>query len=209
VSAEEPAPISEQQIEWQRSSEVHGPNFAEPATAAGDRVPRLVAFGAVPLSAALCRAARALGWTPYVVDPRERFATAERFPGAEEVVVAWPAEAFAEIDAPDRATAVVVLTHAPELDDPALEIALRSDAFYVGALGSRRTQGARRERLTAAGLDDAALARLSGPAGLDLGGETVGEAALSILGEAVAALHGRDGARLTSSANAIHPAGRP
>jgi len=209
VSDERRAPISEQQREWQRSSELHGPNFADPATTAGGRVPRLVAFGAVPLSAALCRVARAVGWTPYVVEPRQRFATAERFPDAEEVVLAWPAEAFARIGAPDRATAVAVLAHAPELDDPALEIALRSDAFYVGALGSRRTQAARRERLAAAGLDDAALTRLSGPAGLDLGGETVGEAALSILAEAVAALHGRDGARLTTSANAIHPAGRP
>jgi xanthine dehydrogenase accessory factor len=203
------APISAQQREWERSSTVHGPSFAEPAMTAGGRVPRVVAFGAVPLSAALCRAARALGWTPYVVDPRERFASVERFPDAEQVVVAWPTEAFARIGAPDDATAVVVLTHAPELDDPALEIALRSDAFYVGALGSRRTQAARRERLAAAGLSDAALQRLSGPAGLDLGGETVGEAALSILAETVAALHGREGTRLTTSADAIHPAGRP
>jgi xanthine dehydrogenase accessory factor len=203
------ASVSAQQREWGRSSTVHGPTFAEPAMTAGGRVPRVVTFGAVPLSAALCRAARALGWIPYVVDPRDRFASAERFPDAEQVVVAWPQDAFKRIGPPDGATAVVVLTHAPELDDPALEIALGSDAFYIGALGSRRTQAARHERLAAVGVPDAALQRLAGPAGLDLGGETVGEAALSILAEAVAALHGREGTRLTTSANAIHPAGRP
>ena len=103
----------------------------------------------------------------------------------------------------------MLLTHAPELDDPALMIALRSDAFYVGAMGSRRTQGRRRERLAAAGLSDAELARLSGPAGLDLGGVTAAEAALAILAEAVAALHGRGGGRLTTTDNAIHTFGRP
>jgi xanthine dehydrogenase accessory factor len=133
---------------------------------------------------------------------------AELFPDAE-LLAAWPAEAFAQLGEPDEQTLVVVLTHAPELDDDALAIALRSPAAYVGAIGSRRTQGRRHERLAAAGVTEAQLPRLSGPAGLDLGGQTAAEAALGILAEAVAALHGREGGRLTASANAIHPAGRP
>jgi xanthine dehydrogenase accessory factor len=196
--------ISDVQRQWLRDSEQHGPRFEDLAESA----PRLIVFGAVPLSAALCRAARAVDWTPYVVDPRERFATADRFPDAERVLALWPEQAFATLGGLDACTAVALLTHAPELDDPALIIALRSPAFYVGAMGSRRTQARRRERLTEAGLGDTELARLSGPAGLDLGGATAAEAALAIVGEAVAALHGRDGAPLTTSENAIHVAGR-
>jgi xanthine dehydrogenase accessory factor len=194
------------QQEWEATSEVHGPNFAR---GQDGPVVRLVVFGAVPLAVALTRAARVLGWVPYVVDPRARFATADGFPDAERVIAAWPREAFAQLSGPDEHTAVAALTHAPELDDEALILALRSPAFYVGAMGSRNTQRKRRERLTGAGLQEAELARLSGPAGLDLGGSTVEEAALAILAEAVACRHGRDGARLTSSANAIHVDGRP
>lgn len=188
-----------EQLEWLRTSEVHGPAFEEAADAAA----RLVIFGAVPLTAALCRAARAIDWGCFVVDPRGRFADADLFSDAERVLVAWPEEAFSQLGGIDSATAVACLTHAPELDDEALMIALRSPAPYVGALGSRRTQGRRRERLAAAGLGEAELARLSGPAGLDLGGVTAAEAALAILAEAVAAVHGRPGGRLTKSANDI------
>jgi xanthine dehydrogenase accessory factor len=191
---------SSQQVEWLASSEVHGPPFQPPPEPA----PRLVIFGAVPLAAALCRAARAIDWTPYVVDPRERFAAADLFADAEEVLVAWPADAFAQLGGPDAHTAVACLTHAPELDDEALMIALRSPAPYVGAMGSRRTQARRRERLAAAGLREAELVRLSGPAGLDLGGVTAAEAALAILAEAVAARYGREGGRLSTSPNQIH-----
>jgi xanthine dehydrogenase accessory factor len=191
---------SPEQTEWQASSEVHGPAF-EPAR---DPAPRLVIFGAVPLAAALCRTARAIDWRCVVVDPRERFARPELFPDAEQVLVAWPEEAFAAVGGLDADTSVACLTHAPELDDEALLIALRSPAPYVGAMGSRRTQARRRERLAAAGLDEAELARLSGPAGLDLGGAAAAEAALAILAEAVAARYGREGARLTTSANQIH-----
>jgi xanthine dehydrogenase accessory factor len=197
--------LTPEQRDWERESEVHGPNFA----ALGSEAPRVVCFGAVPLSAAVCAQARTLGWRSYVVDPRARFTAADRFPAADEVLTAWPAEAFVRIGGPDARTAVLVLAHAPELDDPALHLALRSDAFYIGALGSRRTQGRRRERLTAAGFGEDDLARLRGPAGLDLGGETVQEAALAVLAEAVAALHGRAGGPLTASENAIHTAGRP
>lgn len=191
---------SEEQSHWQRASEVDGPAF-EPG---GAPPSRLIIFGAVPLAAALCRAARAIDWTPFVVDPRERFARPELFVDAEQVLVAWPQEAFARLGGLDATTAVACLTHAPELDDDALMIALRSAAPYVGAMGSRRTQGRRRDRLAAVGVTDAELARLSGPAGLDLGGLTAGEAALAILAEAVAGLHGRAGGRLTTSANQIH-----
>jgi xanthine dehydrogenase accessory factor len=161
-------------------------------------------FGAVPLAAALCGPARGLGWRPYVVDPRERFADASRFPGAEEVLVAWPEEAFDRLGPIDEATSIVALTHDPVLDDPALVIALRSPASFVGAMGSRRTQARRRERLQAAGLDDRELDRLSGPVGLDLGAVTVHETALSVLAEAVAVRSGRSGGRLTESDAAIH-----
>jgi xanthine dehydrogenase accessory factor len=197
--------VTAEQKDWERTSEVHGPAF-EPTP---DPAPRLVIFGAVPLAVALSHVARAVNWTPYVVDPRERFASSELFPDAERVIAAWPNEAFSLLGPPDALTGVALLTHAPELDDPALMIALRSQAFYVGAMGSRRTQGRRRERLAAAGLSDAELARLSGPAGLDLGGVTAAEAALAILAEAVAALHDREGGRLTSTDNAIHTFGRP
>jgi xanthine/CO dehydrogenase XdhC/CoxF family maturation factor len=122
---------------------------------------------------------------------------------------AWPREAFDQLGGPDADTAVAALTHAPELDDEALILALRSPAFYVGAMGSRNTQRKRRERLTAAGLEPDRLQRLSGPAGLDLGGGTATEAALAILTEAVALRHGRSGARLTTSEQAIHSGGRP
>ncbi len=195
----------EAQREWAAASELHGPNFA----ATSEPPPRLIAFGAVPLSAALCRAARTVGWLGFVVDPRARFATAERFTDADRVLIAWPQAAYDELGAPDANTAVLALTHAPELDDAALAIALRSPAFYVGAMGSRRTQARRRERLAAAGLPAAELDRLAGPAGLDLGGDTVGEAALAILAEAIAALHGRAGGPLTASEHAIHVVGRP
>ncbi len=193
---------SDEQREWLETSEVHGPAFEDITGSA----PRFVIFGAVPLAAALCRLARAIGWTPYVVDPRERFARGELFPDAERLLVAWPEEAFATLGGFDADTSVVCLTHAPELDDEALMIALRSPAPYVGAMGSRRTQGRRRERLAAAGLSEAELARLSGPAGLDLGGVTAAEAALAILAEAVAVRYGREGGRLTTSPNQIHPA---
>ena len=146
------------------------------------------------------------GWRPYVVDPRDRFAVADRFPGAEDVLVAWPEDAFAQLGGIDGSTAVLLLTHDPTLDDPALEIALRSPAAFVGAMGSRRTQQARRERLVAAGLSQDEVARLSGPIGLDTGARTVLETALSILAEIVAVRHGRDGGRLTSAEGPIHEA---
>jgi xanthine dehydrogenase accessory factor len=165
--------------------------------------PRVFVYGAVDTAEALCRAAKTLGWHTIVADARGKFATRERLPSADEIVVAWPEEAFAQV-APDHATAVVVLTHDDKFDIPALRDALRTDAFYVGALGSRRNQERRRERLLEAGVPEEALERIHGPAGLDLGAATPGETALSILAEIVASRFGRSGGPLRESAQRIH-----
>ncbi|HVG73762.1 MAG TPA: XdhC family protein [Thermoleophilaceae bacterium] len=169
--------------------------------------PRLIVFGAVDYSAWLATFAKATGWRCYVVDPRGRFATRERFPDADDVIVAWPKQAFEQLGGIDKATYVAVLTHDPKLDDAALEIALRSDAAYVGAMGSRRAQAQRRERLLAAGIEEELLERIAAPIGLDLGALTPEETALSIMAEVVAVRNGREGGRLSRSAGRIHEVG--
>ena len=169
--------------------------------------PRLVIFGAVDYAAALCRLARAAGWRPFVCDPRSQFATPQRFPEAEEVLAEWPEQAFARLGGIDRATYITVLTHDPKLDDAALELALRSESPYVGAMGSRRAQAQRRERLLAAGLEEELMTRIAAPIGLDLGAVTPEETALSIMSEVVAVRNGRDGGRLSSAAGRIHEVG--
>jgi xanthine dehydrogenase accessory factor len=185
---------------WVERSERRGPLFIDVVAPA----PRLVLFGAVDIAAYLCTLARVAGWRPYVVDPRARFATPERFPDAEEVIAAWPEEAFTRIGGIDPATSIAVLTHDPKLDDAALMIALRSPARFIGAMGSRRAQAVRRERLLAAGFTDDELERLAAPLGLDLGAISAEETALSILAEVVAARHGRDGGKLASARGRIH-----
>jgi xanthine dehydrogenase accessory factor len=169
--------------------------------------PRLVIFGAVDYAAALARLAQAAGWRPFVCDPRSQFATPGRFPHAEEVIAAWPADAFARIGGIDRATYIAVLTHDPKLDDAALTIALRSDAAYVGAMGSRRAQAQRRERLVAAGIEEELIERIAAPIGLDLGAVTPEETALSIMAEVVAVRNGRSGGRLSQAEGRIHEVG--
>jgi xanthine dehydrogenase accessory factor len=172
------------------------------------RPPRLVIFGAVDFAGALCRLARAAGWRPYVVDPRRRFATFQRFPEAEAVVAAWPREAFKRLGGIDRATYIAVLTHEPKLDDAILDVALRSDAAYVGAMGSRRANEKRCDRLLAKGMPEELLQRLAAPIGLDLGAMTAEETALSIMAEGVAVRHGREGGQLSrSGAPRIHGVG--
>lgn len=166
--------------------------------------PRLLVFGAVDFAAQLAVLARAAGWRVFVIDPRSRFATAGRFPAAERVVAAWPQEAVPALGGIDRATAVVVLTHDPKLDDAALGEALRSEAFYVGAMGSRRAQDRRRERLLAGGFADEDLERLAAPIGLDLGAVTAEDTAVSILGELIAVRHGRAGGRLRDARGRMH-----
>jgi xanthine dehydrogenase accessory factor len=133
--------------------------------------------------------ARALGYHTVVADGRPAFLSRERFPTAVQLIEGWPEEAFAAAGI-DSGTAVVVLTHDPKFDDPALLIALRSPAMYVGAIGSRKTQKSRRERLLAAGLTATQLDRLHGPIGLDLGGRTPAETALAILSEMTAVRYG-------------------
>jgi len=181
---------------WEERSELRDVAGATLFVDATYPAPRLIVFGAVDYTAALCRLARAAGWRPYVCDPRSQFATPERFPEAEEVVAAWPEEAFEAVGGIDRATYVAVLTHDPKLDDAALGIALPSDAPYVGAMGSSRAQAKRRERLRAAGMDEELLDRLAAPVGLDLGAVGPEETALSIMAEVVAVRNGRSGGRL-------------
>jgi xanthine dehydrogenase accessory factor len=161
--------------------------------------PKLLVVGAIDTAEELSRAANALGWRTAVIDPRPALVTRERLPSPDELSVAWPDELEADAD-----TAVVVLTHEDRLDVPALTKALASDAFYVGAIGSRRTQEKRRERLLEAGLDEEQLERLSGPAGLDLGAHTPAETAVSILAEVLAVRAGRDGGRLVARSGPIH-----
>lgn len=145
---------------------------------------RLIIVGAVHIAQALVRMAEQLGLTVIVVDPRRSFASADRFPNVR-VLTDWPDEAMDTLTLNER-TAVVTLTHDPKLDDPALDRALKSPAFYVGALGSRRTHAARLARLRGLGHNDEALARIRGPVGLNLEAVTAPEIALSIMAEFVA-----------------------
>ena len=146
---------------------------------------RLIIVGAVHIAQALVPMAAHLGLAVVVVDPRRSFATEERFPNVT-VSSEWPDDAMDELK-PDVRTAVVTLTHDPKLDDPALDRALKSPAFYIGALGSRRTHARRVARLTELGHTDEVIARIKGPVGLDLGAITAPEIAVSILAEFVAA----------------------
>ena len=165
--------------------------------------PRLLVYGAVDTAEAVCAAARLLGWYSIVADARGKFATRERIPSADELIVAWPEEAIAQV-APDHATAVVVLTHDDKFDVPALQAALATEAFYVGALGARRNQERRRERLLEAGVEEEAIERIHGPCGLDVGAESQPETALSILAEIVAVRAGREGGPLKTARHRIH-----
>jgi xanthine dehydrogenase accessory factor len=164
---------------------------------------RLLVFGAVDVAEALCKAAGELGWKTVVADPRTRFATRERVPSADDLLVEWPEEVLARVQ-PDEATAVVVLTHEDKFDIPALVGALRSDAFYVGALGARRNQERRRARLLEEGLSEDEIDRIAGPTGLDVGAETPAETAVSILAEILAVRSGRSGGRLRDGQGRIH-----
>ena len=152
---------------------------------------RVIIVGAVHIAQPLSAMAAKAGFAVTVVDPRGAFATEQRFPGIP-LLKAWPAEGLAQLGF-DRRTAVVTLTHDPKLDDPALHAALASPAFYIGALGSRRTQSVRLERLREAGFGDDDLARIHAPVGLDIGARTPGEIAASILAEIVRVLRADPG----------------
>jgi xanthine dehydrogenase accessory factor len=165
--------------------------------------PRLFVYGAVDTAEALCAAAKLLGWRTIVADARPRFATPERLPSADEMLLLWPDEALAHV-APDAATAVVVLTHDDKFDLPLVEGVLGTDAFYIGWLGSRRNQERRRGLLLEEGVAEEDLERVSGPAGLDLGAASAEETAVSILAEILAVRTGRSGGPLRETSTRIH-----
>jgi xanthine dehydrogenase accessory factor len=148
---------------------------------------RLIAIGAVHIAQSLVPMAAIAGYAVTVIDPRGAFATELRFPGVS-LSTEWPDDALTALD-PDRRTAIVTLTHDPKLDDPALSVALRSDAFYIGALGSKRTHARRVERLREAGFTDKDIARIHAPIGLNIGAVSPAEISLSILGEITQVLH--------------------
>jgi xanthine dehydrogenase accessory factor len=150
--------------------------------------PRIVVTGAVHISQALAPMAKLLDLDVAIIDPRTAFATQERFPEVT-LLTEWPEEALQRLPL-DGYTAFVALTHDPKIDDPALIAALRSDCFYIGALGSRKTHGKRLERLAAAGFGEADMQRIHAPIGLDIGAVSPAEIALAILGEIVQGLRG-------------------
>lgn len=150
---------------------------------------RMIIVGAVHVAQALAPMAAGMGFAVTIVDPRRAFATEERFAGVT-LNHEWPDEAMQAL-APDTRTAIVTLTHDPKLDDPALDVALKSPAFYIGALGSRRTHAKRVDRLKEMGHGEAAIARIAAPVGLDIGAVTAPEIALSILAQVVARRRGK------------------
>jgi xanthine dehydrogenase accessory factor len=164
--------------------------------------PQLVIFGAVHAAQALDWFARKLGYRVVVVDARRALATRERFPDTDQLLVAWPDEAYEKLKI-TPSTAIAILSHDPKFDDPALQGALRTEARYIGAVGSRKTNQERRERLKAAGVSDEQIARIHGPIGLNLGGSTPEEMAISVLAEIISATHGRDGRSLSAIEGAI------
>lgn len=151
---------------------------------------RMVLVGAVHIAQPLSRMAAVAGYDVAVVDPRQSFATEERFPGVI-IVDEWPDDGLRKLDL-DRRTAVVTLTHDPKLDDPALQVAIRSPAFYIGSLGSRKTHASRVERLKAEGFTDGEIGRIHGPVGLALGAVSPAEIAVSILAQVTSVLHAKE-----------------
>jgi xanthine dehydrogenase accessory factor len=159
---------------------------------------RLIVVGAVHIAQPLVVMAQTAGYAVTIVDPRGAFATKDRFPGVE-LSEDWPDDALVKL-AIDTRTAVVTLTHDPKLDDPALMVALRSPAFYIGSLGSKRTHARRGERLTEAGLGETEIGRIHAPIGLDIGAKSPAEIAISILGQITEVLHRPSGPKPTAAA---------
>jgi xanthine dehydrogenase accessory factor len=167
--------------------------------------PQLLIFGAVDFTAALCRVAKILGYRVTVCDAREVFATPQRFPYADEVVVDWPHRLLERVgESLGPRDAICVLTHDPKFDVPAVIAALRTDAGYLGAMGSRRTTEDRNQRLRAEGVTDAELERILAPIGLDIGARTPEETAVSICGEIIALRSGRVAPSLRDTEGDIH-----
>ena len=166
--------------------------------------PKLIMVGGTHIAIALSKLANTLGYQTIVIDPRKIWANKDRFPEVDQLVQAWPDEAFKQVKI-TRSTAVAMLTHDPKIDDPALRIALSSKAFYVGALGSKATNARRRERLLANGLKESQLSGLHAPIGLDIGSDTPEEIALAIMAEIVATHRKRNQGSATFEAD-YHPA---
>jgi xanthine dehydrogenase accessory factor len=184
IAADPYADALETALRAGRSCEVEGEGEAYFLTVETP-APKLVMIGAVHISQALAPIARIAGLDPVVVDPRTAFASPERFPDVK-LIAQWPDEAL-DASPLDAFTAVALLTHDPKIDDRALVRALKADCFYIGALGSRKTHAKRLERMRAEGFDEAALARIHAPIGLDIGAVSPAEIAVSICGEIIAA----------------------
>jgi|SRR5579875_1003713 len=165
--------------------------------------PRMIVFGAIDFAAAVARMGSFLGYRVTVCDARPTFATSKRFPDADEVIVDWPHRYLAATEVDER-TVICVLTHDPKFDVPLLEIALRLPVAYIGAMGSRRTNEDREARLRELGIGDELLAKLHAPIGLDVGGRTPEETAVSIAAEIVGARWGGSGTQLRLTDGPIH-----
>ena len=175
---------------------VHVHAFAPP--------PKMLIFGAIDFSAALARVASELGYEVTIADPRAPFLETPRFQRAAKTLLVWPEEAFEQIELGPR-DAILIFTHDPKFDQPALSGALRTEAGYVGALGSRKTTADRERRLRESGVEDSELARIHAPCGLDIGAATPEEVAVSVLAEIIAVRSGRAGEPLRQGSAAIHP----
>lgn len=165
--------------------------------------PRMYVFGAIDFASAVARIGKFMGYRVTVCDARAVFATRERFPSADEIVVAWPDE-FLKTAEVDARTVICVLTHDPKFDVPVLKAALETPAGYIGAMGSRRTHNNRTARLKEEGIADEDLARISSPVGLDVGARTPEETAVAIAGEIIALRTGHSGGRLSERSGPIH-----
>jgi xanthine dehydrogenase accessory factor len=165
--------------------------------------PRMYVFGAIDFASAVARMGKFMGYRVTVCDARPVFATRDRFPTADEVVVAWPDE-FLKTAEVDKRSVICVLTHDPKFDVPVLVEALKTEAGYIGAMGSRRTHNNRTARLKEEGVSDEDLARISSPVGLDIGARTPEETAVAIAGEIIAQRTGHSGGRLSERSGPIH-----
>jgi xanthine dehydrogenase accessory factor len=170
--------------------------------------PKMYVFGAIDFASAVARVGKFMGYRVIVCDARAVFATRDRFPSADEVVVAWPDE-FLKTAPVDKRSVICVLTHDPKFDVPVLLAALDTEAGYIGAMGSRRTHANRTARLKEEGVTEEELARISSPIGLDIGARTPEETAVAIAGEIVALRTGHSGGRLTGRSGAIHTPSEP
>jgi xanthine dehydrogenase accessory factor len=169
--------------------------------------PNMYIFGAIDFSRAMVHVGKDLGYRVSVIDARVIFATRQRFPHADDVIVEWPDEFLSKAPIDER-TALVILTHDAKFDIPLLQVALRTQAGYIGAMGSRRTHAERIEQLRAAGVTAAELARINAPIGLDIGARTPEETAISIAAEIIAMRSGRKGGSLSKGTEPVHGASR-